>query len=199
MNSSPESDPGPPRPSPAPPQASLAREALVGWLGTFIVVSAVWGMFSSQQVIYAFASLGGSSIIVFGLPDSPMAQPRSLFGGHAIGAACGLVFLFLFGRGPWAIAAAVATALALMQLTRSIHSPAGADPVIVMSGALSLPIVVLDLAVGLLLLWLVGIVLLNAFSVRPYGRDVRFIGPVATFLGTRGAEWLGSDTPRISR
>jgi len=187
MNSSPESDPGPPLPSPAPPQASLAREALVGWLGTFIVVSAVWGMFSSQQVIYAFASLGGSSIIVFGLPDSPMAQPRSLFGGHAIGAACGLVFLFLFGRGPWAIAAAVATALALMQLTRSIHSPAGADPVIVMSGALSLPIVV------------VGIVLLNAFSVRPYGRDVRFIGPVATFLGTRGAEWLGSDTPRISR
>ncbi len=89
MNSSPESESRPPPASPAPPQSSPAREVLVGWIGTFIVVSAVWGMFSAQQVIYAFASLGGSSVIVFGLPDSPMAQPRSLFGGgFSVSAGC---------------------------------------------------------------------------------------------------------------
>ena len=158
---------------------------LIAWLGTFVVMSATWVLFSTQQLVYAFASLGGSAVIVFGMPGSPMAQPRSLFGGHAIGALTGCVFLSLFGRGPWAIAAAVATALAIMQVARAIHSPAGADPIIVMSASLSLPMVVLDLTVGLLLLWLTGIVLLNAFGIGTYGRDLPLIGPIATHIGSR--------------
>jgi CBS-domain-containing membrane protein len=173
------------------------RSVLVAWIGTFVVISAIWGLFTSHLLVYAFASLGGSSVILFGMPEGSMAQPRSLFGGHAIGASCGLLFLVMFGRGPWAIAAATATALALMQVTRSIHSPAGADPIIVMSGGMSLPIVFVDLAAGLLLLWVVAIVLLNAFAVYPYARKFRWIGPIATFIGNRGDAWLqGGSIPR---
>lgn len=167
-------------------RSERARAVLVAWLGTFGVILATWTLFASQNLIYAFASLGGSAVIVFGMPDSVMAQPRSLFGGHAIGALTGIGFLHAFGTGPVALAAAVATALALMQLLDAIHSPAGADPLIVMVGATSLSTAVVELAFGLLLLWLGAIVMLNLFAVRPYGRRLPLIGSAATSLGRRG-------------
>ena len=34
-------------------------------------------------------SLGGWCVVLFGAPDSHMAQPRSLVGGHLVGAAMG--------------------------------------------------------------------------------------------------------------
>jgi CBS-domain-containing membrane protein len=171
--------------SPPTPAERRYRPMLVAWLGTFLVISATWSMFSAQQMVYAFASLGGSCVIVFGMPDSPMAQPRSLCGGHALASAVGLVFLLLFGRGPWALAAAVATALVLMQLTRTIHSPAGADAIIVMSGGIAWTTVVLHLAIGLLLLWVVALVLLNGFGIREYGRGVPGVDRLVAGLDAR--------------
>ena len=79
------------------------------------------------------ASLGGSCVILFGNPDSDMAQPRSLVGGHLIGTVSGLIFLNAFGTGWWVMAAAMASALVAMLLTDTIHSPAGADPLIVIA------------------------------------------------------------------
>ena len=97
----------------------------------------------------------------------------------------GVVFHAVFGGGPWAVAAAVATALALMQLTRTIHSPAGADPIIVMAGSISWPVVAVDLAVGLVALWVVAILLLNGFGVSTYGRRTPVIGPIAAVIAAR--------------
>jgi CBS-domain-containing membrane protein len=162
------------------------RKAIaVAWIGTFGVLSLTWLFFSAQEIVYAFASLGGSAVIVFGMPDSEMSRPRSLFGGHAIGAGTGIVFLNAFGHGPLSIAAAVATALALMQIGRAIHSPAGADPIIVMMSSLAISTVLIELAMGLLLLWIAGILLLNAFGIRAYGHTVPVIGPLAIKLNRR--------------
>lgn len=80
-------------------------------------------------------SLGGSCVILFGMPRGLMAQPRSFLGGHLIATIVGLAFRSAFDLlgGPielW-IAVAVGVALAAMALTRTIHSPAGANPVVV--------------------------------------------------------------------
>lgn len=80
-------------------------------------------------------SFGGSCVILFGMPRGAMAQPRSLIGGHILSTIIGLMFheaMHAFG-GPiefWG-AAAVSTALALMLVTRTVHSPAGANPLVV--------------------------------------------------------------------
>lgn len=52
-------------------------------------------------------SLGGSCVLLFGAPDSPMARPRRLVGGHLIGAATGLVFGHLLGDGVVVMSSAV--------------------------------------------------------------------------------------------
>lgn len=64
------------------------------------------------------------------MPDSRMARPRSLYGGHAVGIAAGFAAIWL-GRSDYAVAAAVALALVVMLVTDTVHSPAGADPIIV--------------------------------------------------------------------
>lgn len=148
------------------------RHALVGWLGAFTVIAATWRLFEYQDLIFAFASLGGSAVIVFGMPDTPMAQPRSLFGGHAVASIVGIAFYSWFGANTWSIAAAMATSLFAMQLIRVVHSPAGADPIIIMTSGVSGHLVMLNLSVGLLVLWFVAVVLLNGLRIDPYCRDV---------------------------
>jgi CBS-domain-containing membrane protein len=84
-------------------------------------------------------SLGGSCVILLGMPRGLTAQPRSLLGGHLLATTAGLVFRagYLGFGGPIEIwgAAAAGAALALMAATRTIHSPAGANPIVVFAEA----------------------------------------------------------------
>jgi CBS-domain-containing membrane protein len=106
------------------------------WIATALaLILAAW-LLRLTDYPWILAPLGGSCVILFGMRDGDMAQPRSLFGGHLIAALCGLVALRwgwanLGGAKEWWSVGAVATALALMMATRTIHSPAGATPIII--------------------------------------------------------------------
>jgi CBS-domain-containing membrane protein len=128
------------------------------------------------------ASLGGSCVILFGMPDSEMARPRSLFGGHLIAGAIGLAFLRLgydrFGgtMEAWMVAA-VATALVAMMATHTIHSPAGANAVVIFLERADWTFMVWPLLVGLLVLFVTAVI--ETRLTRPAGR------PGADFLDGR--------------
>ena len=79
------------------------------------------------------APFGASCVLAFGLPDSPLAQPRSIVGGHLITALVGFLVLHTLGDAWWAAALAVGLALAAMQQTRTVHAPAGANPLVVLA------------------------------------------------------------------
>jgi CBS-domain-containing membrane protein len=79
---------------------------------------------------FFLASLGGSSIFLFGLTRAAAAQPRALFGGHLGGAAIGIACYQIFGDAPWVYALAQALALAFMLTTRTVHPPAGTNPIL---------------------------------------------------------------------
>ncbi|WP_074705942.1 HPP family protein [Nitrosospira multiformis] len=76
------------------------------------------------------ASPGGSAVFLFGLTRAPAAQPRALFGGHPGGALIGIACYQLFGDSLWVYALAQVLALWYMLLTRTVHPPAGANPMI---------------------------------------------------------------------
>jgi CBS-domain-containing membrane protein len=63
----------------------------------------------------------------------------------------------MLGDGVLAMAAATATALVLMMATDSIHSPAGADPMIVMAGNAGPSFLLAPLGVGLAIILLAAI------------------------------------------
>ncbi|CAF4022253.1 unnamed protein product, partial [Rotaria sp. Silwood1] len=44
-----------------------------------------------HQLTLLIGSFGASAAIIFGAPRSQLAQPRSLIGGHLIGAICGCI------------------------------------------------------------------------------------------------------------
>jgi len=76
-------------------------------------------------------SLGASCVFLFGLPDAPFSQPRNVIAGHVLSSLIGLVFLKIFGPHAWTLALALGTAVAVMFVTRTVHAPAGSNPVIV--------------------------------------------------------------------
>ena len=76
------------------------------------------------------ASLGGSTIFLFGLTSAPAAQPRALFGGHLLSALIGIICFQLFGDGLWVYLLAEVITLGVLLLTQTVHPPAGANPLI---------------------------------------------------------------------
>lgn len=77
------------------------------------------------------APFGASCVLLFALPQSPLARPRNVIGGHLVSSFVGLVALGLFGPGVLACALGVGFAIAAMQLTDTLHPPAGGDPIVV--------------------------------------------------------------------
>ncbi|MGV3740764.1 MAG: HPP family protein [Burkholderiaceae bacterium] len=79
---------------------------------------------------FLLASLGGSTVFLFGLTRTPAAQPRALIGGHLGGALIGILCFRLFGDATWVYALSVALTLTYMLLTKTVHPPAGANPLL---------------------------------------------------------------------
>lgn len=106
------------------PHFSL-QHMLYSWLGAFLGIATL-AYLTSQDHPFIAAPLGATAVLVFGVPDSPLAQPRNVIGGNLIAAIICVTLVQTFGTAPWVMAMAVATTIKLMQLTRTVHPPAGA-------------------------------------------------------------------------
>lgn len=113
-----------------PPKASSKSIALA-WLGGCLAIATVAVLADALSAALILGSFGASCVLVFGYPDVPFSQPRNVILGHVLSSAIGLLFLHLFGPAWWSLALSAGTAIALMMLTRTVHPPAGSNPVIV--------------------------------------------------------------------
>ena len=118
------------------PAAPSLRFTLTSFMGVVIAIGATGWLSNLSGTPWLMASMGASCVLAFGVPDSPLAQPRSIIGGHVISTLVGLIILHTLGNSWWACALAVGLALVAMQQTRTVHAPAGANPIVVlMTGA----------------------------------------------------------------
>ena len=76
------------------------------------------------------ASLGGTTLFLFGLSTTPAAQPRAVFGGHLFSSLIGIVCVQCLGDATWVSVLAVVITICVLLLTRTVHPPAGANPLI---------------------------------------------------------------------
>jgi len=123
----------------SPPRVS-AMEIAWSWVGAFLGIAAVasahYKLLSDTDFVMIIGSFGASAVLIYGAIRSPLAQPRNLVGGHVISAVIGVATYKLLHGEMWlASAVAVATAIAMMHASRTLHPPGGATALIAVIGS----------------------------------------------------------------
>ncbi len=152
---------------PLPPRPTNKAVSLA-WLGGFLAIAAVAVLTEFSSVALILGSFGASCVLVFGYPDLPFSQPRNVIAGHFISSLVGLVCLAIFGPHWWSVALAVGTAIALMMLTRTVHPPAGSNPVIIFLAQPTWSFLLFPTLVGALVLVVVALIYNNATRDTKY-------------------------------
>ncbi|KAN0043392.1 hypothetical protein ACTA71_011044 [Dictyostelium dimigraforme] len=112
------------------------------WLASFIGIL-VLALIHYREAIDAqmqvlIGSFAASAVIIFGVPKSPLAQPRNLILGHFLSAIVGSVIrvALVYTKANFEVACALAVSLSItiMQFTNSLHPPGGATALICVMG-----------------------------------------------------------------
>lgn len=103
------------------------RACVGALIGIFVTgISSFWLIGNTPQLPMLIAPLGASAVLLFAVPNGPLAQPWPIVGGNTLSALVGVTALMLFDDVAVAAAVGVGGAIALMFLTRSLHPPGGA-------------------------------------------------------------------------
>ncbi|MFT4248292.1 MAG: HPP family protein [Pseudomonas sp.] len=151
----------------APPAPPL-KFILLSSLGAVVAIAVTGGLSVLSGIPWLMAPFGASCVLAFGVPDSPLAQPRAIVGGHLIATVVGLAVAAWLGDGWIACALGVGLALAAMQITRTVHAPAGADPLVVIIGHAPVSYLVSPVLTGSLVIVLTAWFVNNGRSARSY-------------------------------
>lgn len=154
------------------------KEHLWTFLGSFCGIALIGsthnGLFDSSDNIFLIGSFGASSVLIYGIINSPLAQPRNLIGGHVISAFIGVTIYKLFPNDLWLSSAlSVSISIVLMQITKTLHPPGGATALIANIGSekiksLGYFYVFSPVLSGVIILLLVAIFFNNRTSHRSY-------------------------------
>lgn len=110
--------------TPALSHAESARSALGALIGIGLAGALLY--LNPDTSFWLIAPIGGSAIILFTLPHSPLAQPWSVFGGYLMALCAAYLSVLLMPNPLLAAAAAVAGNIWLMARFNCMHPPGGA-------------------------------------------------------------------------
>lgn len=161
----------------SPPRVTLL-EILWSWTGAFIGIGFIayvnFQVFEKSDLVLIVGSFGASAVLIYGAIKSPLAQPRNLVGGHVLSALVGVTSFQIFHSHLWlASAVAVATAIAVMHLTKTLHPPGGATALIAVIGGekihqLGYLYVLMPAGGGALILLATAVIINNVSKNRQY-------------------------------
>lgn len=116
------------------------KEHFFTFLGSFTGIGLI-GLLNSKYLqaydnMFLIGSFGASSVLIYGIINSPFSQPRNLIGGHVISAIIGVTIHMLIPGELWlSCAASVSLSIVLMQITKTLHPPGGATALIANLGS----------------------------------------------------------------
>ncbi len=134
------------------------RKILISFIGAFIAINilAVICIYKDQSLL--IAPFGASTVLIFSTEESPLAQPRNLIMGNLFGAISAVFSFNFFGNNSFSCGIAVAIAIALGQLFRCLHPPAGAVALLGVISNASLNFILSPVFIGSLTLVMWGII-----------------------------------------
>ena len=161
------------------------REHFWAFVGSFIGLGLIsllqFKIFTPQDYVFLIGSFGASSVLIYGVIESPLAQPRNLIGGHVVSAIVGVTIQKLLPDLIWIAAPlAVSLSIILMQVTKTLHPPGGATALIAIAGSekvkeLGYWYVLSPVLLGTLILLIKALVFNNMSSKRQYPAKGNFL------------------------
>ncbi|BDF93910.1 HPP family protein [Pseudoalteromonas sp. KAN5] len=125
--------------------------------------------------IWLMAPFGATAVLVFGVPQSPLAKAKNVIVGHFLTALIGVVFVNFVGVDPVSIAVATGLAITAMMLTDTIHPAAGANPILIILSGQSWDFLLMPVLFGT-----VFIVLCGSFSNSINKKFAQFVADKKT-------------------
>ncbi|MCD0465532.1 HPP family protein [Flavobacterium sp. ENC] len=154
------------------------KEHFWSFLGSFVGIGILAYLesirFSGSDIVFLIGSFGASSVLVYGIIQSPFSQPRNLIGGHLISAIIGVTVNKLVPDIVWLAAPlAVSLSIIFMQITKTLHPPGGATALIAVTGSaqikdLGYMYVLSPVLDGVLILFITALIFNNITSGRTY-------------------------------
>lgn len=149
--------------------APVPLDIILSLLGTFLGITAIV-ILSHKFDLLVMASFGASAVLVFGVPDAPMAQPRNVIFGHTFSALAGVVTVMFFGLTWWSPAVGTALALLIMLLTKTTHPPGGATALFAVMSQVHFTYIFSPIMVGAVILVIIGLLVNNLSPNKHYPR-----------------------------
>ncbi|WP_316803265.1 HPP family protein [Pedobacter nototheniae] len=157
------------------------KEHLWTFIGSFLGIGIIGFLnskyFTAYENLFLIGSFGASSVLIYGLINSPLAQPRNVIGGHVVSALVGVTIYKLIPGELWLSSAlSVSLSIVFMQITKTLHPPGGATALIANLSspkiqALGYMYVLSPVLSGVIILVLVAILCNNATSHRSYPKN----------------------------
>jgi CBS domain-containing membrane protein len=154
------------------------KEQFWSFLGSFVGIGILAYIqsihFEGNDAVYLIGSFGASSVLVYGIIQSPFSQPRNLVGGHLISAIIGVTVHKIVPDIIWIAAPlAVSFSIIFMQMTKTLHPPGGATALIANIGSdkiksLGYMYVFSPVLIGVLILLIIALIFNNMTSSRTY-------------------------------
>jgi CBS domain-containing membrane protein len=160
------------------------KEHFWAFLGSFVGIGIISFLQSRtlphSDLVFLIGSFGASSVLVYGVIQSPLAQPRNLIGGHLVSAIIGVTVQQFIPDILWIAAPlAVSLSIVLMQATKTLHPPGGATALIAVTGSDQIKnmgywYVVSPVLSGALILLITAMLFNNITSNRQYPTGNKF-------------------------
>lgn len=144
------------------------KHALCGFVAAACGILSIAGVAALSGHELLIGSFGASAVLLYGTPDSPLAQPRSVLGGHVLSALVGCAISRVSGAGPFALASAVGLAIVVMHYSHTTHPPGGATAMIAVHDHARWIFPLLPVTVGAVILVAIAVVANNIVNHRQY-------------------------------
>jgi CBS domain-containing membrane protein len=163
-----------------------AKEHLWTFIGSFVGIALI-GLLDSRFLspsdnIFLLGSFGASAVLIYGIINSPYAQPRNLIGGHVLSALVGVTMYKLIPHQEIWLSSALSVSLSIvvMQITKTLHPPGGATALLANIGShrilsLGYLYVLSPVLSGVIILLLVALVFNNTTSDRSYPNNKKWL------------------------
>ena len=125
------------------------RNNILSAFGAFLCISILAYLNSFDEAnLWLIPPFGASMVLVMAAHDSPLAHPKNILFGHIISALSGVLVFLALGFSFITVGIAVGLAIFLMMSTKTVHPPAGANPIIAVIGGQGIDFVLMPVAVG---------------------------------------------------